>query len=165
MTSPSCSSARKQGSRSTAYPDRVLKRAHQRHWPCAGPVASDGEGPLSKRQTPGILKLGMFVSATFSSLKKQTFTVVPADAVLHLHDREWVYVPAGEQSVQAHRSSHRKTCSRAIGSRFLSRPIEPGTQVVTNALLLETAGHNNAAVPLSISHSEIVGWCWVEPSS
>ncbi len=44
---------------------------------------------------PGFLKLGMFVTATFTSSKKETHAVVPADAVLHLHDRDWVYVPAG----------------------------------------------------------------------
>jgi len=37
----------------------------------------------------------MFGTATFASLKKETHAVVPADAVLHLHDRDWVYLPAG----------------------------------------------------------------------
>ena len=38
----------------------------------------------------------MFATATFTSRKKETHAVVPADAVLHLHDRDWVYVPAGD---------------------------------------------------------------------
>ena len=49
----------------------------------------------SKLHNPGFLKLGMFVTATFTSRKTETHAVVPADAVLHLHDRDWVFVPAG----------------------------------------------------------------------
>ena len=44
---------------------------------------------------PGFLKLGMFATATFTSRTNEAHAVVPADAVLHLHDRDWVFVPAG----------------------------------------------------------------------
>jgi cobalt-zinc-cadmium efflux system membrane fusion protein len=36
----------------------------------------------------------MFVTATFHGLTEQTVVAVPASAILHLHDRDWVYVPA-----------------------------------------------------------------------
>ena len=44
---------------------------------------------------PGFLKLGMFATATFTGRSKETHAAVPADAVLHLHDRDWVFLPAG----------------------------------------------------------------------
>ena len=44
---------------------------------------------------PGIMRIGMFVTATFHGLQKQAHATVPAPAILHLHDRDWVYVPAG----------------------------------------------------------------------
>ncbi len=47
----------------------------------------------------------MFVTATFQSKVKQTHVVVPATAVLHLRDRDWVYVAAGDghfQRVEVH---------------------------------------------------------------
>jgi membrane fusion protein, heavy metal efflux system len=44
---------------------------------------------------PGNLKLGMFVTATFDSRDKHVFAVAPASSILHLHDRDWVFVPAG----------------------------------------------------------------------
>jgi cobalt-zinc-cadmium efflux system membrane fusion protein len=44
---------------------------------------------------PGMLRIGMFVTATFHGLHKQVHATVPASAVLHLHDRDWVYVPIG----------------------------------------------------------------------
>ena len=100
-----------------AYPDRILKGRISDIGPVLDPSLRTAKVRIEV-PNPGILKLGMFVSATFSSLKKQTFTVVPADAVLHLHDRDWVYRPGRRQPVQAHRSSRRQTCSRAIGSRF-----------------------------------------------
>ena len=37
----------------------------------------------------------MFVTATFHGQKSETHAAVPASAILHLHDRDWVYVPAG----------------------------------------------------------------------
>jgi cobalt-zinc-cadmium efflux system membrane fusion protein len=45
---------------------------------------------------PGLLKLGMFVTATLTSRSRNHYAVVPAAAVLHLHDRDWVFVPASD---------------------------------------------------------------------
>lgn len=43
------------------------------------------------------LRVGMFATATFRSNNAQTVLVVPADAILQLHDKSWVFVPAGTQ--------------------------------------------------------------------
>jgi cobalt-zinc-cadmium efflux system membrane fusion protein len=88
---------------------------------------------------PGILRLGMFVTATFTSKKKERHAVVPADAVLHLHDRDWVYVPAGDNHFK--RMEVRGGQMVADNRQVILSGIEPGQQVVTNALLLETAGN------------------------
>ena len=45
-------------------------------------------------QNPGIMRVGMFVTATFRGQTKEMHTIVPASAVLHMHDRDFVYVPA-----------------------------------------------------------------------
>jgi hypothetical protein len=47
-----------------------------------------------------MLRLGMFVTATFYGMKKEVHATVPASAVLHLHDRDWVYTPAGNGRYQ-----------------------------------------------------------------
>jgi cobalt-zinc-cadmium efflux system membrane fusion protein len=49
-------------------------RPHQRHRPCARPQHSHRQGP-HRGANPGILKLGMFVTATFESKTKQTTPV------------------------------------------------------------------------------------------
>jgi membrane fusion protein, heavy metal efflux system len=43
-----------------------------------------------------LMRIGMFATATFHGRRPQDHTSVPASAILHLHDRDWVYVPAGE---------------------------------------------------------------------
>ena len=48
-------------------------------------------------QNPGIMRLGMFVKATFRGQTTEMHTIVPASAVLHMHDRDWVYVPAPDK--------------------------------------------------------------------
>jgi membrane fusion protein, heavy metal efflux system len=45
-------------------------------------------------RNPGLMRPGMFVTATFHGPKKETRAALPATAILHLHDRDWVYVPA-----------------------------------------------------------------------
>ena len=45
-------------------------------------------------ENPGFMRLGMFVTATFHGLQAEKHATVPATAILHLHDRDWVYMPA-----------------------------------------------------------------------
>ena len=85
---------------------------------------------------PGFLKIGMFVTATFQSKEKQIHTVVPATAVLHLRDRDWVYVAAGDshfQRVEVH------TGPMLSGNRQeLLSGLSVGQSVVSNVLQLES---------------------------
>lgn len=88
---------------------------------------------------PGILKMGMFATATFSSRKSETHAVVPATAVLHLHDRDWVFLPAGSDQFKR-TEVHAGKMLEGSRQEILSG-VQPGQQVVTNALALETAGN------------------------
>ena len=120
-----------------AYPDRPLSGRISDIGPVLDPSIRTAKVRIEVAN-PGILRLGMFVTATFASQKKEAHAVVPANAVLHLHDRDWVYLPAGD-------SRFRRVEVRAgdmlPGNRqMILSGIEPGQQVVDNALLLETAG-------------------------
>ncbi len=88
---------------------------------------------------PGFLKLGMFATATFTSRTKETHAVVPADAVLHLHDRDWVYLPVGGNQFKR-TEVHAGAMLDGRRQEILSG-LAPGQQVAGNALLLETAGN------------------------
>jgi cobalt-zinc-cadmium efflux system membrane fusion protein len=65
--------------------------------------------------------------------------VVPADAVLHLHDRDWIFIPAGGNRFK--RTEVRAGKMLDGNRQEILSGLEPGQQVVTNALLLETAGN------------------------
>jgi len=86
---------------------------------------------------PGVLRLGLFVTATFHGQKKEAHAAIPASAILHLHDRDWVYVPA---------SGHRFRRTEISAGDMLAGDLQevvsglrPGDQVVQNALRLENA--------------------------
>ncbi len=121
-----------------AYPDRPVTG----HIGDIGPVLDPTLRTAKVRiqlHNPGFLKLGMFVTATFSGKKTEVHAAVPADAVLHLHDRDWVFVPEGSNHF---RRAEIRAGSMLNGNRQeILSGIEPGRQVVSNALLLETAGN------------------------
>ena len=78
-----------------AYPNRVLKARIDFIAPILDPTLRTAKVRLEV-ENPGLLRIGMFVTATFHGATKETHAMVPATAILHLHDREWVYTPAGD---------------------------------------------------------------------
>jgi len=121
-----------------AYPDRPLTGRISDIGPVLDPSIRTAKVRIQV-PNPGFLKLGMFATATFTSRAKQTFAVVPSDAVLHLHDRDWVYVPAGGNHFRRVEIRAGKILD---GNRQqVLSGVNPGQQVVTNALLLDTAGN------------------------
>ena len=84
---------------------------------------------------PGLMRLGMFVRATFHGPGLQVRAVVPAPAILHLHDRDWVYVPHGSHAFRRVEVSSGQMV--ALGRQEIISGIRPGDRVVENALELE----------------------------
>jgi cobalt-zinc-cadmium efflux system membrane fusion protein len=123
--------------RPNAYPDRVLTGRVSDIGPVLDPTVRTAKVRL-EIANPGMLKLGMFVTATFESKTKEPHAVVPAPAVLHLHDRDWVFVPAGDK--QFKRIEVHAGIMLPGNMQEVLDGIQPGQKVVTNALLLETAG-------------------------
>ena len=77
-----------------AYPDRALKGRISNILPIVDPNIRTAKVRLEVAN-PGLMRLGNFVTATFHGETKEKHAVVPATAILHLHDREWVYTPLG----------------------------------------------------------------------
>ena len=83
-------------------------------------------------------KIGMFVTATFHGSKTEKLAAVPASAILHLHDRDWVYVPAGSNDRNAFRRVEVKAGGMLPNNvQEILSGLTPGQQVVTNALELQ----------------------------
>jgi cobalt-zinc-cadmium efflux system membrane fusion protein len=116
-----------------AYPDKVITGRVSDIGPVLDPSLRTAKVRIEV-PNPGMLKLGMFVTATFQSLKKQHFALVPAPAVLHLRDREWVYVPAPDN----HFRRVEVKAGQIIGDKqAILSGIQAGQQVVSNVLQLE----------------------------
>jgi membrane fusion protein, heavy metal efflux system len=80
---------------------------------------------------PGLMRPGMFVTATFHGQQKEKRAAVPATAILHLHDREWVYIPKDNEFRRVEVVSGDMLPG---GMQEIVKGIEPGQQVVANAL-------------------------------
>ncbi len=90
----------------TAYPGIVLKGRIGNIGPILDATTRTAKVRLEV-PNPGMLRLGMFVTATFYGTRKEAHAAVPASAVLHLHDRDWVYMPTAGRALPAHRSDQR----------------------------------------------------------
>jgi cobalt-zinc-cadmium efflux system membrane fusion protein len=120
--------------RLAAYPNRVLSGRIDNIGPILDPNIRTAKVRLQVHN-PGILRLGMFVTATFHGQQKQTVAVVPAAAVLHLHDRDWVYVP-----VEGNRFRRVEVTAGKIlpgNVQEILTGIRAGDQVVSNALVMQ----------------------------
>lgn len=120
--------------RLNAYPDRVFKARINNILPVLDPNIRTTKVRL-EMENPGLLRLGMFVTAAFHGLRQEKYATVPATAILHLHDREWVYTPTG--------NGRFKRLEVVAGSMLpgnmqeVVRGLQPGTQVVANALVFQ----------------------------
>ncbi|MFI5093565.1 MAG: efflux RND transporter periplasmic adaptor subunit [Candidatus Acidiferrales bacterium] len=122
--------------RLNAYPDKVFTGRISNMSPVLDPSLRTAKVRIEVRN-PGLMRIGMFVSATFHGQKKETRAAVPASAILHLHDREWVYVPAGEKKFR--RVEVVTGNSVPDNRQEIVSGIRPGQQVVSNALVLQNS--------------------------
>jgi len=120
--------------RLNAYPGRVFQGRISNIGPILDPTIRTAKVRL-QMHNPGLMRIGMFVTATFHGVTKEMHAAVPASAVLHLHDRDWVYVPAPDQKFQR---------VGVVGGVMLPgnmqeivSGVQPGQQVVANALVLQ----------------------------
>ncbi len=122
--------------RLNAYPDRVLTGSVSNIGAVLDPNIRTAKVRIEVRN-PGLMRLGMFVRATFRGQTKEMHTAVPASAILHLHDRDWVYVPAPAN--QFRRVEIASGDNLPDNLQEVRSGLKPGQQLVTNALVLEHA--------------------------
>ena len=120
--------------RLNAYPDQVFSGRISNVGPVLDPNIRTAKVRIEVRN-PGLMRIGMFVTATFRSQKKEAHAAVPASAILHLHDRDWVYVPAGGKRFR--RVEVVAGDVLANNMQEVISGIQPGQQLVAQALVLE----------------------------
>ena len=117
--------------RLNAYPDKTFSGTISNVSPILDPNLRTAKVRIEVRN-PGIMRPGMFGTATFHGQKKEKLAAVPTNAVLHLHDRDWVYVPAGGNNF---RRVEVKAGAMLPGDmQEIRSGITPGQQVIANAL-------------------------------
>ena len=120
--------------RLNAYPDKVFSARVSNIGSSLDPNLRTAKVRLEVENS-GIMRLGMFVTATFHGADKQKYASVPAAAILHLHDREWVYTPAEAGTFRRVEVVSGKMLPGNL--QEISSGLQPGTQVVANALILQ----------------------------
>ncbi len=120
--------------RLNAYPDRVFKGRIDNILPILDPSIRTAKVRLEV-PNPGLMRVGMFATATFYGKQAEVHAAVPATAVLHLHDRQWVFVPLED----GHFRRLEVTAGGMLpGNRQeIVSGVQPGGQVVGNALALQ----------------------------
>lgn len=83
---------------------------------------------------PGIMRSGMFATATFYGLHGRQYPTVPATALLRLHDRNYVFVPVGSGEFRRVEVTGAETFGNV---EQIASGIKPGEKVVNDALSLE----------------------------
>jgi cobalt-zinc-cadmium efflux system membrane fusion protein len=117
-----------------AFPNRVLKGHVSNILPTIDPNIRTAKVRLEV-ENPGILRLGMFVTATFHGLTAEKHATVPAAAILHLHDREFVYMPADNGRFRRLEVSAGNMLPANM--QEVTSGLKPGDQVVSSALVFQ----------------------------
>jgi len=122
-----------------AYPDKVLKGAISNIGPILDPSIRTAKVRIEVANPGEMMRLGMFATATLFGKGKQSYAAVPASAIVHLHDRDWVYIPLQGKFKRVEVVSGEQLPNQM--QQVLSG-LQPGQQVVTNAINLENAIDN-----------------------
>lgn len=117
-----------------AYPDRQLSGRISNIGPILDPNIRTAKVRI-ELENPGMMRVGMFATATFYGEAKEKHASVPSTAILHLHDRDWIYTPAGGGSFRRVEVASGKMLPS--GMQEVMNGVAPGDQVVQNALVLQ----------------------------
>jgi len=118
-----------------AYPNKTLKGRIDNILPVLDPNIRTAKVRLEVANPERLMNVGMFVTATFYGKQPETHASVPASAVLHLHDRDWIYTPISGNGFRR---------IPVVGGKMLPgnmqeiiSGLQPGTKVVQSALVFQ----------------------------
>ena len=123
--------------RLNAFPDKVFSGKVSDISRVLDPNTRSAKVRIILANGDGSLRPGMFAVATFRSRKTQPEIVVPTTAVMRLHDKDWVFMR--ESSNRFRRTEVHTGGVTPDGFSELKQGIEPGQQVVANALEFSTS--------------------------
>jgi cobalt-zinc-cadmium efflux system membrane fusion protein len=116
------------------YPDRLFTGTINNIGPILDPNIRTAKVRVQV-PNPGLMRIGMFVTAVFYGPEEKR-TAAPAPAILHWHDRDWVYVPVSENRFR----QVEVVAGNMLpdGMQEILTGISAGQQVVVDALAFQT---------------------------
>ena len=123
----------------TAYPDKLLKGTVSNIGSILDPNIRTAKVRVEVPNPGGLMRPGMFATATLFSSEKYTYTSVPASAILHLHDRDWVFIPTQGKFRRTQVTSGAQLPNQM---QEILTGLQPGQQIVSNAGTLQNAIDN-----------------------
>jgi len=118
-----------------AYPNKALKGRIDNIFPILDPNIRTAKVRLEVENPGRLMRIGMFVTATFYGKQPELRAAVPATAILHLHDRDWVFTPLGEGKFR--RVEVVAGDMLPNGWQEITSGLKSGDQVVQSALMFE----------------------------
>ncbi len=123
--------------RLNAYPDRVFKGRVGNISRVLDPTTRTAKVRLELGNPGGIMRSGMFVTATFRSQSQRLVAVVPATAVLRIHDKDWVFRSEGNGRFR--RTAIQAGPESPDGSEEVLGGLSPGDTIVAQGLQFSNA--------------------------
>jgi cobalt-zinc-cadmium efflux system membrane fusion protein len=119
-----------------AYPDRMFKGRVSNIGATLDPNIRTAKVRIEV-PNPGMMRLGMFVRATFRGQSQEMHTIVPASAVMHMQDRDFVFVPDADKKFRRIEVVGGDLLKEDTKLQEIKSGLMPGQKVVTNALVLD----------------------------
>jgi cobalt-zinc-cadmium efflux system membrane fusion protein len=123
----------------SAFPERMIKGKVSNIGAILDPNIRTAKVRLEVENSSLLMRPGMFATATFYSMDKKAYTSVPSSAILHLHDRDWVFIPT---QGKFRRTQVTTGAQLQNGMQEIISGLQPGQQVVSNAGTIENAIDN-----------------------
>ncbi|HWF13870.1 MAG TPA: efflux RND transporter periplasmic adaptor subunit [Candidatus Acidoferrales bacterium] len=120
--------------RLNAYPSQIFKGTVNNIGAVLDPNLRTAKVRMDVRN-PGMMRVGMFVTATFRSQKQVAHTAIPSTAILHLHDKNWVFAFTPDKKF--HRVEVQSGIALPGDLQEINSGLAPEAQVVLNALTFQ----------------------------
>jgi cobalt-zinc-cadmium efflux system membrane fusion protein len=123
--------------RLNAFPDRVFTGRVGNISTVLDPATRAAKVRLELANPRGLMRSGMFATATFRSRKETLRPTIPSTAILRLHDKDWIFTPLGGNRFRRLEVEAGSVSSNGL-QVLLSGP-PAGGKVVANALQFASA--------------------------
>lgn len=118
--------------RLNAYPERVMKARVANIGRILDPATRTVKVRFELDNHDSLMRPGMFATVTFLFQSAQSRAVVPATAVMRLHDQDWVFAPLGGNRFR--RTEIQVGATTSDGFQEVLNGVKAGDRVVANAL-------------------------------